>query len=903
VSEIDLTNMSLLASTLLGGSGDPALPNSGQDVLSDIAVKDGRIYVVGMTNSPNLPLVSPIQTELRTSTDLMANIGATYDFLVASFDTNLTTLEFSTYLGGSGQESGAYFLPDRSGTFGGPVVAVSEDGLIHVAGDTYSQDFPVKGSNAGTYGGDPNADQGAASQGDAVVLTIAQPPTVFGQTNHVGVGFPFNGIVASFDNTRPNASPADFTATIDWGDGTSSAGEVTIDSNLLTKFDVSGTHTYDKIGTFPAVVRVTDTKSAINPQTAIDASNFPGSQFGPTIALDPSVPDRLFAAAVDEKGADAAQAGTGGGLFVSTSIDGGGTWSPRHIAVDENGEPLPAAFGGPKAVFDGFGNLFLTYVGAAGNDIVLALSTDGGLTFTKVADLVPEGSTPSKDANGDVVLSVDRPSVAVGGNSVWVTYQDVFDGAVVAAGASVTGLGQVGELSDFVIPSASGRVGDIAVGPQGQVVVLWQQPDQSNDKTINVFTSLKPDGLGPGPFSAPRLLTTTSIANTALDFVPSQPDFTLAWDPKGGDMGRLYVAYTQPTPQPNDPNLSDIAIYLRASDDAGTAWQAPVKVSDGPPGSLQFLPSIAIDAHTGTVGVGWYESGTGDGSAGVGDSSQAEYFVATSGDRGATFSAGQPVSAGPSKVGAGDGYGEYSGLAFYDGVLHPVWTDNSAGLLGNQDPPNTEIATAVIGVMNVGQGLAVEGQTISGVEGTTLSVPVAQFTDPAGPADVSRYSATIHWGDGADSNGTITKNDNGDGFTVSGDHQFATPGHYSVRVEITGPSAGGQATIDANIADAALDVKVSDDLNVVRETKKDITVATLTDQNTSTKDTDYIATIQWGDGTTSVGTLKLKDGSGTNGAPNTFEISGNHSYLEGTSTVKVSVLDRASGKVVEDSGI
>jgi hypothetical protein len=404
VSEIDLTKMQLLASTLLGGSGDPALPNSGQDVLSDIALKDGRIYVVGMTNSPDLPLLSPIQTELRTSNDLMANIGATYDFLVAAFDANLTTLEFSTYLGGSGQESGAQYLPDIAGTSGGPVVAVSEDGLIHVAGDTYSPDFPVQGADAGSYAG----------EGDAVVLTIAQPPTVFGQTNHAGVGLAFDGIVASFDNTRPAASPTDFTATIDWGDGTSSAGEVSIDSNVLTKFDVRGTHTYSAIGDFPVVVRVTDTKTGLNPQTAIDTGNLPGDQFGPSIALDPSVPDRLFAAAVDEKGADAAQAGTGGGIFVSTSTDGGATWSPRRIATDASGEPLPAAFGGAKAVFDGFGNLFLTYVGAEGNDIVLAVSTDGGLTFSKIADLTPQGSTPGKDANGDVQLNVDHPSIAVG---------------------------------------------------------------------------------------------------------------------------------------------------------------------------------------------------------------------------------------------------------------------------------------------------------------------------------------------------------------------------------------------------------------------------------------------------------------------------------------------------------
>jgi hypothetical protein len=700
VSEIDLTNMKLLASTFYGGSNqDPGgrngsgdfihdqLANTGTDVLSDIAVKDGRVYVVGMTNSPDLPLVDPIQTELHLHDLTLPGDGAeyyfpgaTYDFLVAAFDANLTTLEFSTYLGGSVQESYANDQPPLDGPSYGPVLAVSEDGLIHVAGDTYSPDFPVQGADAGSYAG----------EGDAVVLTIAQPPTVLGQANHAGVGFPFNGIVASFDNTRPDASPTDFTATIDWGDGTSSAGEVSIDPNLLTKFDVSGTHQYDKVGEFPAVARVTDTKTGLNPQTAIDAGNVAGSQFGPIIAVDPSTPDRLFAAAVDEKGADAANAGTGGGIFVSTSTDGGGTWSPRRIAVDENGEPLPAAFGAPKAVFDYFGNLFLTYVGAAGNDIVLALSTDGGLTFTKLDDLTPQGSAPGKDPNGDVLLSVDHPAIAVGPGSVWLTYQDVADGAVVAVGASVTGPGQVGSFSEFDLPNASGAVGDIAVGPQGQVAVLWQQPDPSDDKTINVYTALKSDGLGTGEFSNPQLLTTTSVSNTGLGFVPSQPDFALAWDPGGTGLGRLYAAYTRISPQLSDPNLTDSVIYLRRSDDGGATWQAPVQVSEAPAGSFQFLPSIAVDSQTSTgltstLAVGWYDTRTGDGS-------QAEYFVATSGDSGSTFSSAARVSAGPSKVGLGDGYGDNSGLAFYNGVLHPVWADNSTNLLENRDLPNLDIA-------------------------------------------------------------------------------------------------------------------------------------------------------------------------------------------------------------------
>src|SRR5262249_9717312 len=48
--------------------------------------------------------------------------------------------------------------------------------------------------------------------------------------------------------------------------------------------------------------------------------------------------------------------------------------------------------------------------------------------------------------------------------------------------------------------------------------------------------------------------------------------------------------------------------------------------------------------------------------------------------------------------------------------------------------------------------VAVGGVSFSGVEGVAEpSQPVATFTDPAGAADLSHYSADIDWGDGSNS--------------------------------------------------------------------------------------------------------------------------------------------------------
>src|SRR5262249_48691218 len=55
-------------------------------------------------------------------------------------------------------------------------------------------------------------------------------------------GVTTTGIVASFIDANPNATASDFTATIDWGDGTSTTG--TIVAQTGGGFAVDGAHTY-----------------------------------------------------------------------------------------------------------------------------------------------------------------------------------------------------------------------------------------------------------------------------------------------------------------------------------------------------------------------------------------------------------------------------------------------------------------------------------------------------------------------------------------------------------------------------------------------------------------------------------------------------------------------------------
>ncbi|HEX9161048.1 MAG TPA: putative Ig domain-containing protein [Thermoanaerobaculia bacterium] len=69
-------------------------------------------------------------------------------------------------------------------------------------------------------------------------------------------GSPFTGAVAAFHDANTASPASDFTATINWGDGATSAG--TIISTGGGNFSVSGTHTFASAGPFNVTVVVND---------------------------------------------------------------------------------------------------------------------------------------------------------------------------------------------------------------------------------------------------------------------------------------------------------------------------------------------------------------------------------------------------------------------------------------------------------------------------------------------------------------------------------------------------------------------------------------------------------------------------------------------------------------------
>jgi hypothetical protein len=180
--------------------------------------------------------------------------------------------------------------------------------------------------------------------------------------------------------------------------------------------------------------------------------------------------------------------------------------------------------------------------------------------------------------------------------------------------------------------------------------------------------------------------------------------------------------------------------------------------------------------------------------------------------------------------------------------------------------------------------------TINPVEGISFSGTVATFIDPGGSEPVSGYTATVDWGDnsGADPVGTITDNGNGH-FTVTGTHLYRDEGTYTIRVTLTHDllPAVAASSGTAVVADAPLTASSSALTTQQGIALSNRQVATFTDTNPRGPIGDFTATISWGDGATSAGTITQPGGVGS-----TLAVSGTHTYgVSTTETVTVTIHD------------
>jgi hypothetical protein len=749
---------------------------------------------------------------------------------------------------------------------------------------------------------------------DALTSTGATVPAV--------EGVPLNNVlVASFNFTDPVpppvlGNPEDFTATINWGDGTATTSG-TIVENGTGGFQVFGTHTYTEENTkpYPITVTINDKGSTRSftptgfgavPVTIVD---IPGAttttpaagMAGAAQAIVMDAPLTGQVGAIDATEGQPIPVTTILATFNDTdpfgvpedytaTIDwGDGTPVQPAMITEPAGPGLPfnvsqAAIQGHTYTEDGDYTYTVTIIDAGGSKLVLV-----GNTLVSDAKLSATGlPTPP-------VLREGTPYF----DGVAATFSDADPG---------------GNVSDYVatINWGDGTItnGTVVPGTPGLFNVTGTHTFDEGTYPVSVTINDTGDRNGVTG-STVTAVTTFIITDAPLLVAPIAPTSAV----EGQSFSAAVGAFTDANPE---ATVEDFSATINWGDGTpattGTVSQQAggTFIVSGSHTYAEESPAGTPYAITFTVqDVGGSTLAAAAGSAvAVADAPLNGNGLALAGTEGAALPAGTVVATFTDADPAGTAADYTAKINWGDGtapaaaVIQPAF---GAGSTFNVIAMHTyaEEGTYVVNVAinDAGASTATAGSTAIiadapmtavgknnvATEGTPFSGVVASFLD-ADPAGVATdYTATINWADGTSSLGTISAGLFGS-FDVSGTHTY-DEGTYPASVTIR-DNGGAVATVTStfSIADAPLTpAAASSPLTATEAVPFSATVGAFTDANPLSTTTDFTATIDWGDGTSSPGTIKkLADSS--------YIVIGTHLYAEETAAgaplpVSVTVLD------------
>ncbi|HEX7316605.1 MAG TPA: SBBP repeat-containing protein [Pyrinomonadaceae bacterium] len=156
ITKLNATGSALVYSSYLGGKFEDMSGNVALDAA-------GAAYMVGITNSTDFPVKNALQPQRN---------GFTYDFYVTKVAPDGRSLEYSTYLGGTGFELGS--LAD---------IAVDATGAAYVGGATDSGDYPV---TPGAFQETAKTDEFGIRHVEAVVTKIAPGGAAIVYSTYIG---------------------------------------------------------------------------------------------------------------------------------------------------------------------------------------------------------------------------------------------------------------------------------------------------------------------------------------------------------------------------------------------------------------------------------------------------------------------------------------------------------------------------------------------------------------------------------------------------------------------------------------------------------------------------------------------------------------------------------------------
>jgi hypothetical protein len=718
-------------------------------------------------------------------------------------------------------------------------------------------------------------DSGGSTTSTSATATVADAALTASSVTFAPVeGQAFSGVVASFNDANPNPRLTDFSATITWGDGSNSAGTVVLGAGGV--LNVRGTHTFGRAGSYPVGVAITDLGgSKLNVASTANVADAALTAAGVTISLNEGVPFTGVVATFTDANPSPRL------TDFSAAINwGDGTNSPGTISARAGG---------------GF-TVTGSHAFRAGNPAIMVVISDAG------------GATATASSSAVVA---DVPITAAG-DAIAATEGAPFNGEV----ASFTDANPLAQASDYTATIAWGdgttSPGSVTqrVGGGFSVVGTHRYEDGHFNTSVTIQelgnsvasasgTAAVADAPLKGTIATPSATEGTPVSTIVASFTDANPnapmsDFsatinwgdgtpttagTIAVNPSGG----YYVEGT------HTYGGGTYTLGVAVSDVGGNmlGLSGPITVKPAPLTASGV--GVAGSEDTPLAGAGGTSTITVANFTDTDPSAHPTTFYHATIDWGDGTTTAGTIVADPA-----GGFDVQASSKSYASPGHYTINVSIADINGDTTlAPVT--ATAVI----ADAPLSAQGVGISGVAGVTPATGqvVATFTDADSQPKLGEFSAMINWGDGtAPTLGTITFDSGSGVFSVAGTHAYPKRGSYPISVSIgsTGGSTAS-ATSQAVVADAPI---TANGLAVAPVAGLPFTgaVATFSSANALAQPGDFAATIAWGDGTTTVGTVGIGLGGG-------FSVSGNHTYARaGARPIAVSIAS-TGGSVASAQGL
>jgi hypothetical protein len=684
------------------------------------------------------------------------------------FEGQVTTFQYGNPTAPASDFTAAITWGNNSTSTGQVVADSAGNGLFDVDGTNFYNEYgqyPVTVAITDRAGTTITA-SGTAAVNDAQLSST--PQTVAGVA-----GTSFTGQVASFSDGNPVGASTDFSATINWGDGTATTpGTITSRDG---SYIVSGSHLYTEAATYPVTVTIDDAGGASTttnpPSTArISDASLIATPTSVTAAIGQLLASTTVIASFTT-GNTLAQASD----FSATSVNWGDGTAPTGATIVSEGAGQFSVEASHTYGNSGTFKIAVNIVSSGGSKVTTdsnALVSDIPVVPLAVTVTPPGSDTvvAGSALNNVLVATFAAPYIAnpgyykatidwgdaTGSTSGTISLDPLVQGQYDVYGSHT--YTQAGSFT-VAVDIQDGGGGTAAVASSAQVVAapLLIQPVNISPVVVgNTFTAAVASFTDPNPF------------DTARDFVSS-----IDWGNGTVNAGQIVAV-------PGGFNVVGTNAYSQLSGPAQPYTITITIYNENAPDPFVVTNNVQVDSASITPAGQTLSAVEG-----------APFYAVV-----ASFVDGNPLAPAASfSASITWGNGNTSpGIINAQGNGHFTVSGTNTYDYPGKDPISVSIddiggATAIASSMAVVAGAALapaaSSTEFTAFQGNAFSGAVAAFNDANPDAPAGDFTATINWGNGTVNPGTILELGGGL-FQVTGSNTYSSAGSFPVVVTVTG---------------------------------------------------------------------------------------------------------------------